>query len=76
VRNQAVYNVILGITLILALALILLIQFTSKGDAMSGGGNVRTTFKGRATVDDQIAKMTIYFAAGFIALMITLDILG
>ncbi len=75
-RNQAVYNVILGITLLVALTLILLIQFTSKGDAMSGGGNVRTTFKGRATVDDQIAKMTIYLVGGFLALMITLDILG
>jgi preprotein translocase subunit SecG len=76
VRNQAIYNVILGITLLVALALILLIQFTSKGDAMSGGGQIRTTFKGRATVDDQIAKLTIYLVGGFVALMITLDVLA
>ena len=71
--NLQVYNFLLGLALLIAIVFIALILITSKGDAMSGGGAVRTTFKGRATVDDQIAKVNMYLAASFVVTMIALD---
>ncbi|MBL8059663.1 MAG: preprotein translocase subunit SecG [Chthonomonas sp.] len=71
--NQQIYNFLLGLAILIAAVFIVLILVTSKGDAMSGGGAVRTTFKGRATVDDQIAKLNMYLAGGFLVAMIALD---
>jgi preprotein translocase subunit SecG len=51
-------------------------MITSKGDAMSGGGSVRTNFKGRATVDDQIARLTGFLALGFVVAMLIADVLA
>lgn len=74
--NSVIYNVILGVAVFMAITFTLLILVTSKGDAMSGGGQIRTTFKGRATVEDQIAKLTLGLAGGFIVLMLTLDFIA
>lgn len=71
--NLQIYNVLLGLAILIAFVFIALILVTSKGDAMSGGGQVRTTFKGRATVDDQIAKVNMYLAGSFVVAMIALD---
>lgn len=71
--NLQIYNFLLGLAILVAVVFIALILITSKGDAMSGGGAVRTTFKGRATVDDQIAKLNMYLAGGFLVAMIALD---
>ena len=61
----------------LVFVLISIIFFTGKGDAMSGGGGgVRTTFKGRATFDDQMFKYTMILSGSFFALMVILDILS
>jgi preprotein translocase subunit SecG len=73
VSNQQIYNFLLGLSILIAVVFIVLILVTSKGDAMSGGGAVRTTFKGRATVDDQIAKLNMYLAGAFLVSMIVLD---
>lgn len=43
---------------------------------MSGGtGSVRTTFKGKASIEDQISKLTLSMGIAFMALMLGLDIL-
>jgi protein translocase SecG subunit len=73
---QNAYNVVIIIAMIIAVAFAGLIFLTSKGDAMSGGSNVRTTFKGKAGFDDFISKLIIYLAAGFFVSMIVLDMVA
>ncbi len=69
------YNIALVIGCVVAAFFIALVYFTGKGDAMSGGtGSVRTTFKGKASIEDQISKLTLYFGIGFMALMLFLDV--
>jgi len=71
------YNVILGIAVLVAVVFIAVIYITGKGDAMSsGGGSIRTSFKGKASIEDQIAKVTYIIAAIFMVLMLALDIVG
>lgn len=61
---------------LVSLFFIALVYFTGKGDAMSGGtGSVRTTFKGKASIEDQISKLTLSMGIAFMALMLGLDIL-
>lgn len=72
-----VYNVLLVVAAVVALLFTALVFFTGKGDAMSGGGgSVRTTFKGKASFDDQISRVTLFMGLGFMALMIVLDALA
>lgn len=73
---QILYNVLLWVAIILSVAFIALIYVTGKGDAMSSSGSIRTTFKGKASVEDQIAKLTYIMAFVFIALMIVLDLVA
>jgi len=54
----------------------LLVFVTGKGDAMSGGGSVRTSFKGKANFEDYISRITLYLGIAFIVLMIGIDIIG
>lgn len=69
------YNIALIVGCVVAALFIALVYFTGKGDAMSGGtGSVRTTFKGKASIEDQISKLTLYMGIGFMALMLFLDI--
>jgi preprotein translocase subunit SecG len=71
------YNFVLIVAVIVAVFFTVLILLTAKGDAMSGGGGaIRTTYKGKASIDDQISKMTMYMGVGFMALMILLDIIN
>lgn len=74
--NSPGYNVLLIIALIVAVIFSLLIFFTSKGDAMSGGSSVRTSFRGRDTYDDKISRFTFMLGAGFIVLMLVLDVMS
>jgi preprotein translocase subunit SecG len=67
------YNIVLVIALIVAVLFSLIVFFTGKGDAMSGGGSVRTTFKGKASFEDQMSRLTLYFGVAFMALMLVLD---
>lgn len=74
---EALYNILLVFGAVVAGVFSVLVFFTGKGDAMSsGGGSVRTTFKGKASFDDQISKVTLYLGLGFMGLMIVLDFLG
>lgn len=59
-----------------AVVFALLVLVTGKGDAMSGGGSVRTSYKGKASIDDLISRMTLYLGIGFMALMLLLDVIG
>jgi protein translocase SecG subunit len=71
------YNFVLIVAVIVAVFFTVLILLTAKGDAMSGGGGaIRTSYKGKASIDDQISKMTMYMGVGFMALMILLDIIN
>ncbi|MBL8048790.1 MAG: preprotein translocase subunit SecG [Chthonomonas sp.] len=70
------YNAVLGLALVLSVAFIALIYFTGKGDAMSGSGSIRTTFKGKASVEDQISRLTYIMAFVFVSLMVVLDVLA
>ena len=67
------YRILLGLGLIVAVGFSFLVFATGKGDAMSGGSNVRTTFKGKASFDDLVSKMTLILGIAFMGLMLVLD---
>jgi protein translocase SecG subunit len=73
---QVVYTVLLILAILVAIFFALMVFFTGKGDAMSGGGSVRTTFKGKAGFEDFVSKMTLILGIGFMVLMLALDIIG
>lgn len=73
---ETFYNVFLGIAVFVAIVFTLLIFFTSKGDAMSGGSGIRTTYKGKAGFDDFVSKLIVGSAALFGAILIVLDVLA
>lgn len=70
------YQIMLTLGLIVAIAFAVLVFATGKGDAMGGGGSVRTTFKGKASFDDIISRLTLYLGISFMALMLALDVVG
>lgn len=70
------YNVVLGIAVLVAAFFTLIVFATGKGDAMSGSGGVRTTYKGKASIEDQISKLTLYLGISFMTLMIALDVIA
>ncbi|MBX3095397.1 MAG: preprotein translocase subunit SecG [Fimbriimonadaceae bacterium] len=75
--SMTTYNVMAGITGIVAFALIALVFLTGKGDAMGGGGGgVRTTFKGKASFEDQVSRLTLSLAGAFVVLTIILDFIS
>ena len=63
----------MAIGLLVAVGFAFLVFATGKGDAMGGGGSVRTTFKGKASFDDLISKITLYLGIAFMVLMLVLD---
>ena len=68
------YNTLLTIGIAIAIFFVLLILLTGKGDAMSGGGtSVRTSFKGKASFDDYISRITMGLGIAFMAIMIILN---
>ncbi len=73
---QIVYNVLIGLGLVVALMFSALVLLTGKGDAMSGGGGVRTTFKGKASFDDIMSRWTLFLGISFMGLMLVIDIIG
>jgi preprotein translocase subunit SecG len=70
------YYVVLTLGLIVAVLFSALVFLTGKGDAMSGGGGVRTTYKGKANFDDFISRWTLGLGIGFMVLMLLIDVLG
>jgi preprotein translocase subunit SecG len=73
---QLLYNILLGVGILVALVFALLVFVTGKGDAMGGGSGVRTTFKGKANFDDFVSRLTLYLGVGFMAVMLIVDVLG
>lgn len=67
------YRVLLTIGLIVAIGFAVLVFATGKGDAMGGGTNVRTSFKGKASFDDVMSRLTLYLGVSFMAIMLILD---
>jgi protein translocase SecG subunit len=67
------YNIALGAGLLVAILFSVLVIITGKGDAMSGGGSVRTTFKGKAGFDDIMSRWTLFLGIGFLVLMVVID---
>ena len=70
---MVLYNILLGVGLVVAMLFSALVFITGKGDAMSGGGSIRTTYKGKANFDDIMSKWTLYLGVGFLLLMILID---
>lgn len=74
---NVLYSILLVISAIVAVFFILIVYATGKGDAMSGGGSsIRTTYKGKASFDDYISRLTLALGAGFIILMILLNFIS
>lgn len=70
------YDVLIALGLIIALMFSVLVLLTGKGDAMSGGGGVRTTFKGKASFDDIMSRWTLGLGISFMALMLIIDVVS
>lgn len=73
---DALYKVTIGLAIIVALLFAVLVLITGKGDAMSGGSSVRTSFKGKASFDDYMSRATLILGISFLALMIIIDAVG
>jgi protein translocase SecG subunit len=67
------YYILLVLGIIVASTFSLLVIFTGKGDAMSGGGSVRTSFKGKASFEDFMSKWTLILGVSFLVLMLLID---
>lgn len=70
------YQIIFWLGIIVAILFSALVILTGKGDAMSGGGSIRTTFKGKASFDDQISKWTLILGVSFLVLMLAVDVMS
>jgi len=73
---KTAFFILLGLAVLIALLFVGLVIVTGKGDAMSGGGGVRTTYKGRATIEDMISRLTLGLGIGFMVVMFILDIIS
>ncbi len=71
------YKILMGIEVFVALLLTAIIFVTGKGDAMSSGASgVRTTFRGKASFDDKVARVVVGLGCTFILLAIILDVMA
>lgn len=73
---QTAYTVFLILGVLVAIPFIAIVMLTGKGDAMSGGGSVRTSFRGKASFDDIMSRYTLILGATFMLLMILIDAIG
>ena len=69
-------NVVLFLAIFVAIVFSLLVLLTGKGDAMSGGGSVRTSYKGKATFDDIMSKATLILGVSFMALVLIYSVVS
>ncbi len=69
-------NIVLVLAIIVAIVFSLLVLITGKGDAMSGGGSVRTTYKGKATFDDIMSQAALYLGIAFMALVLIYNVVA
>jgi preprotein translocase subunit SecG len=73
---QILYTILLVLGILVAIVFTAIVFLTGKGDAMSGGGGVRTTFKGKAGFDDIMSRLTLGLGIAFMALMLAIDVIG
>lgn len=73
---QTFYNIMLAVGVLIAVVFSVLVFFTGKGDAMSGGSGVRTTFRGKANFDDFVSRLSFILGISFMAVMLLLDVLA
>ncbi len=73
---DTVYKLLIGLGVVIAVLFSVLVLVTGKGDAMSGGGGVRTSFKGKATYDDIMSRWTLFLGIAFMGVALLIDILG
>lgn len=73
---EVTLKVLTGIAVLVAILFAGLVFITGKGDAMSGGTSVRTTFKGKQSFDDIMSKWTLGFGVSFMALMLLINVLA
>lgn len=73
---NAAYLVFLVLGILVAIPFIAIVMITGKGDAMSGGGSVRTSFRGKASFDDIMSRYTLILGVAFMVLMILVDAIG
>lgn len=73
---NGLYNVFIGLAIVVAILFTVLVLITGKGDAMSGGSSVRTSFKGKASFDDYMSKSTLILGVSFLVLMVLIDAIG
>ena len=73
---NAAYLVFLVLGVFVAIPFIAIVMITGKGDAMGGGGGVRTSFRGKASFDDIMSRYTMILGAAFMTLMILVDAIG
>lgn len=67
------YQILLILGFIIAAIFSLIVLFTGKGDAMSGGGSVRTSFKGKASFDDIMSRVAFGFGIAFMVVTLLLN---
>lgn len=73
---QLIYNILLVIGLVVAVLFSGLVFITGKGDAMSGGAGVRTTFKGKASFDDYMSRLILISGLLFMGIMLAMDVIA
>ena len=73
---NTLYNILIALGLVVAFFFSALVLLTGKGDAMAGGGAVRTSFKGKASFDDIMSRWTLILGISFMALMLIIDVIG
>ncbi len=72
---EIVVKVCFFLAALLAVVYSLLVLVTGKGDAMSGGGGIRTTFKGKASFDDIISRVTLGVGIAFMVMVLAIDVI-
>ena len=73
---QTAYTLFLILGILVAIPFIAIVMLTGKGDAMGGGGSVRTSFRGKASFDDIMSRYTMILGAAFMVLMVLVDAIG
>ena len=73
---NALYNILIVVGVLVAVLFAAIVFITGKGDAMGGGGSIRTTFKGKAGFDDIMSRATLVLGALFMLLMLAIDVVG
>lgn len=73
---NTLYQILMVLGVIVAVLFSGLVFLTGKGDAMSGGSGVRTTFKGKASFDDYMSRLVLILGSAFLLIMLAMDVIA